>query len=760
MMPAVERPARSLQFGAVTLNPGERLVFKDGRPVSLTPKAFDLLCVLAAHPGRLLTKDELIQAVWPDATVEESNLAYNVFAIRKALGESADGERYIATVPKRGYRFVAAVTELTVDAQPISAADESDLQSQANTGYRSERSSSDVNNGVGSAGVAASNGSSGRSLVLIAAGVVVGIAGAVIFGRSLAVPTHRPEPLQFQEPAWSSAGLTGVTGSWPPVRSPMFISPDGRHLASSIAGADGVMRIWVRSMTSASPKPLIGTETLHPVPLFWSPDSTAIAFDATGEGALRAVRVSGGAPERLCDFSEAAVGGSWNRDGVVIVGTPASGIMQCRAEDGTPTAVTRANAADREMHLAPSFLSDGRHFIYLRISRTRPDLSGIYLTALDSQQPDGGRRLFTAGFAATYVGNVDGRMGLIVFGRDGGLFAQRLDERRLELSGEPMQVIPRIDSFLDYAFFAVSESTLVYKVPEPPDQLTWFDREGREIGRVGAPEHVVGLALSPTGDRALAAIHAPQNTADQDLWLHDLTPGAKPRRMTTAPTLEFFPVWANNARFLYASGGGETGIYEHGVGRDRQLVFDSGSWDVPTSVSVEAGITLFTTFRDPTLRNDVWVRSAKGPTRDGAPLISRQFDQGQAQLSPDQRWVAYVSNETGTNEVYVAPFRFDSATGGVKVEDGVPLSSGGGFAPRWRADGQELFYLTIDGSVMAVERPTGSGSVSGPTTRLFGVSGVIPEWGVRNDGRQFLFAVPVGPLPPFTVVRNWQALLK
>jgi DNA-binding winged helix-turn-helix (wHTH) protein len=751
----VERPAQSLQFGAVTLHVGERLVLKDGRPVSLTPKAFDLLCVLAAHPGRLLTKDELILAVWPDTTVEESNLAYNVFAIRKALGDSADGERYIETVPKRGYRFVAAVTELTVDTQPTQAGDSPDLESQTSASQPNDRPSSGVSTGAEPVVVTASRRTSARSWLMITAGVVLGIAVAVALGQFRAVPTPRPEPFQFQEPTWSGAGLTSVTGSWPPVRSPMYISPDGRRLASSIAGEDGVMRIWVRSMNAPSPKPLFGTETLHPVPLFWSPDSTAIAFDATGAGALKAVNVTGGAPQRLCDFAEAAVGGSWNREGIVIVGTPASGIMQCRA-GGLPTAVTRANAADGEMHLAPSFLADGRHFIYLRISRTQPELSGIYLTALDSQSADGGRRLLTTGFAAAHVGNVPGEMGLIVFGRDGDLFAQRFDERRLEMTGEPVQLAARIDSFLDYAYFAASASTLVYKAPEPAAQLIWFDREGRELSRVGAPEHVVGLALSPNGDRALVAKHAPKNTVDQDLWVHDLIPGANPRRMTLAPTLEFFPVWATNARFVYASGGGETGIYAQTVGQERELVFDSGHWDIPTSVSGEEGVTLFTTFRDPALRNDVWIRSAASTARDGAPLISRQFDQGQARLSPNQRWVAYVSNETGTNEVYVAPFGF-GPTGEAKVGDGAPISKGGGFAPRWRGDGQELFYLKIDGSVMAASGPE---FAHGRTTRLFVVSGVIPEWGVTNDGRRFLFAVPVSPTPPFTVVRDWQASLK
>lgn len=175
---------------------------------------------------------------------------------------------------------------------------------------------------------------------------------------------------------------------------------------------------------------------------------------------------------------------------------------------------------------------------------------------------------------------------------------------------------------------------------------------------------------------------------------------------------------------------------------------------VPTSVSADGRVMLFTTATDPALRFDVWVWTVNGPS-SGSPLIEREFDQQQAQLSPDGRRFAYVSNETGRNEVLVADFHLDAATGRATAGESHPISTSGGFSPRWSADGGELFYLTGDGSVMSVRLTAGSGV--GVPARLFTVPGAHPEWGVTADASRFLFAVPTAPAPPIHIVRDWQA---
>jgi Tol biopolymer transport system component len=256
----------------------------------------------------------------------------------------------------------------------------------------------------------------------------------------------------------------------------------------------------------------------------------------------------------------------------------------------------------------------------------------------------------------------------------------------------------------------------------------------------------------------MVARHAPQSTVDQDLWLFDVSRDANLRRVTSEPSLEFWPIWVTNDRFIFGSGGGEPGIYERTVGGERQLVFktDVGS-EMPTSVTPDSQVLLYS--RPGTrLRSEVWVRTSDPPSV--RPLIQREFDQWQAQLSPNRRWVAYVSNEAGPNEVFVTEFRLGGTADAPTVGDSHPVSASGGFAPRWRADGRELFYLTPDGSVMAVDMKPDDALQGGAPRRLFQVPGVVPEWGVTKDGSRFLFAVPVTPRPPFDVIQNWQHALR
>jgi Tol biopolymer transport system component len=221
--------------------------------------------------------------------------------------------------------------------------------------------------------------------------------------------------------------------------------------------------------------------------------------------------------------------------------------------------------------------------------------------------------------------------------------------------------------------------------------------------------------------------------------------------------LEFFPRWVNNERFVFTSGG----IYQQAVSGERKSLTSTMNrfWPVPSSVSTDGGLTLYSQLRDPKTGVDVWVHARRGEQADDAPLLTRAGNQEQAQISPDGRWVAYVSNESGPNEVFVAESRIDPATSRLTIGQSVPVSKGGGFAPRWRKDSRELFYRKADGSVMAIAAKDGRVFSPGATTRLFAVPGALPDWGVVPDGDRFLFAVPVSAAPPYQIVRDWQALL-
>jgi DNA-binding winged helix-turn-helix (wHTH) protein/Tol biopolymer transport system component len=734
---------RGLSFGPITLVPAERVLLKDGRPVALTPKAFDLLAYLAANPGRLLTKEELMRAVWPDAIVEEANLASNVFAIRKALGDGAAGERYVETVPKRGYRFVAPVL-------PLPAESPSPLDSASGTGTSDHAGRAPYRESI----------SILHRGVHVAAGIALGALAMSMLTPSRATRSGTSSPTYFQETPWDRHEPTGV-GTVYPFNSPVLplaVSPDGRHLAIAMAGEDLVTRLWIRTLSERAPRPLVGTETRFFHPFFWSPDSTAIAFDATGAGSLKSASLSGGAAQAVCDLPNPVVGGSWNRSGTIIVGQPDGPVMKCSALGSAAIPVTSPDPAEREAHLFPSFLPDDRHFIYLAISRRTPERTGIYVAELNDDVPTAGKRLLTTGFAAAYVPGIDSASGVLVFGRDGALFAQRFDDRRLELLGEPTQLADRIATFLDVAEFAASATTLVYRAPPAPLQLTWFDRDGRNVGRVGSPAQVAGFDLSPDAERALVVRQAPLNTVDQDLWLYATGYDANPRRLTSAPMLEWFPRWVTDERFVFTSEEQEPGIYQQALGGDRELLSAGLFWPLPTSVSVDGRFTLYSRLRDSKTGVDIWVHTRRDGQAHDAPMLTRAGNQEQAQLSPDGRWVAYVSDESGLNEVFVAASRIDLATQQLTLGEGVPLSQGGGFAPRWRTDGRELFYRKADGSVMAID--TTAGVLSRVTARrLFAVPGALPDWGITPDGRRFLFAVPISDPQAYQIVRDWQAAI-
>jgi Tol biopolymer transport system component len=336
------------------------------------------------------------------------------------------------------------------------------------------------------------------------------------------------------------------------------------------------------------------------------------------------------------------------------------------------------------------------------------------------------------------------------------LFAQRFDEGRLQLIGDASPLADGVGSYLDSAFFAVSQQMLVHRAPDPDFQLTWFNREGRELQRVGMPRRYADLALSPLGDKAVVAIHAPQGTMNQDGWLFDFSSDASPRKMTMDPEIEVGFVWSTNDRFMFGLGGGLSGVYQQSVGGSREPLFTMDRPVKPSSVSRDGRTVLFSTPGETRMGGEIWMRSGAGPSARLLPFLQRERDQSDGQLSPDGHWVTYVSNEIGPNEVYVTSLQFDSKGNVVTGREHVQVSKGGGFAPRWGREG-ELFFLTADGSVMEVKVDTAQGIRPGAPKRLFQVPGVIPAWGVTPDGARFLFAVPVTPPPDFSIFRNWQS---
>ena len=726
-----------LQFGASTLDVAERRLLRDGRPVTLAPKAFDVLAALAARPGRLITKDELLKEVWPDSFVEESNLAYHVFALRKALGETADGESYVETVPKRGYRFTASVTAVNGAASAEAPQSPDDREPQVQIAEKEPW----------------------RVPRFFGRPAALWFIGGACFATLVLMLLY-----QRQSPADRVPIRVEVsTGVRLTETSAFALSPDGRQLVFAGSGADGVVRLWVRSLDASEARPLPGTEValgaLVP-PMFWSPDSRFVAFDAIGQ--LKKVDVTGGSPQTVCAVT-GVIGGSWSPNGVIVVGSPQGGISRCPASGGQASIVTKPDASRQESaHLLPWFLPDGRRFLYLSVSRTAPENSALYVHTVDA--PPGTvspTRLMAAGFGAAYVPDGAREQGHLLFMRDGALFAQAFDPVRLQITGEAARIAEPVGSFLDGGFFSASRTgALAFRAPDETLRLTWLNRLGNVLERVGQPGKYSGLALAPEQTRAVVVQRATRSTADSDLWLVDL-PSGRSSRLTFDARLEEQPVWSDDGRRIYFTGSGAIGsLFEQPINGEQEarLLLESPQHKMPTSVSRDGRFLLFTSENGST-RGDVWVLPLTGE-RTPYPLIRRAFDQEQAQFSPDGRWVAYVSNESGRQEVLLRRFE-PAAHDPESAGESVTVSKSGGTAPRWRADGKELFFITPEDAVVSVSVSARSGLEVGSPTTLFNAPGIAADWGVSADGGRFLVMTPErsGASTSLSLIFDWQGML-
>jgi Tol biopolymer transport system component len=543
------------------------------------------------------------------------------------------------------------------------------------------------------------------------------------------------------------------------------VSPDGRQLAFVAAGTDGVSRVWVRALDSLEVRPLPGSE-IGPVaaPLFWSPDSRYIVFQA--ETKLKKMDISGGPAQTLCDVTGFVVSGSWNRDGVIILGNNVSGrnggaLMRVPAAGGTCSPLTTLDPSRGEnYHSFPSFLPDGRHFLYHRMS-SAPQNAGIYVGSLDAKpEEQDSRQLLATPFGGRYVPPSDSAPGQLLFVREGTLMAQPFDAQRMELSGEAIPVAEQLGSFLNFAYISVSANgVLVYRSGATQDfQLTWFDRQGKALGTAGEQGQYSGVALSADGTRA-----AVTHVADQDLWLTDLSRGTS-TRFTFGPGRARNPVWSpDGSRLIFASS--REGVYDlyqkpASGAKEEEIVLKSGDNKFPLSWSRDGHFLLYLAVNRQT-RNDLWVLPLDGD-RKPFPFLRTEFDETQGRFSPDARWIAYMSNESGRPEVYVRPFSPPSAATPAETGGKWMVSKGGGNNPVWRGDGKDLMYVAPDGKVMAVELTANTAFQPGVPKALF----QPPAFGQPADydgGRdRSLLVVPVGQStpPPFTVVLNWMAALK
>jgi eukaryotic-like serine/threonine-protein kinase len=531
------------------------------------------------------------------------------------------------------------------------------------------------------------------------------------------------------------------------------ISPDGRRLAF-VATAEGKTLLWLRALDSLAAQPLAGTEGAAAP--FWSPDSRFIGFFSFPE--LKKVDVAGGPPQTLCRVDGTARGGTWNREGTILFsagqGTP---IWRVPAGGGAPTPITTVDSAKELSHNWPQFLPDGRHFLYWIFVRAQdPEKNAVNIGSLDDRPDSAERRRLIAGDSMAMYS-----AGHLLFGREGVLMAQPFDFERLQLQGDSFPVVQGMGSFpARYgwrSFSASSDGTLAYHAGAgEKTQLVWFDRTGTEVGRLGQPSEQLTLRLAP--DQKRVAVVRRNLQGQTDIWLLELARDTSTRFTTFQPAINSVPVWSpDSGRIVFNSN--RTGSFDlyvkasSGASMDQPLLTSSDS-KLPTDWSFDGRWLLYQT-QHPKTRYDLWALPMEGD-RKPAPVLQTEFNETNGQFSPDGRWLAYQSDESTRGEIYVQGFPVSSGK--------FQVSTNGGNSPRWRRDGKELFYLTRDRKMMAVNvKATATTFETTRPRELFQTRAVaapfaIWTYDVTADGQRFLIQIAPdeaeGP-PPMMVVMNW-----
>jgi Tol biopolymer transport system component len=470
----------------------------------------------------------------------------------------------------------------------------------------------------------------------------------------------------------------------PPTPDPVSfaISPDGRRLVF-VASGDGAPRLWLRPLDAVTAQPLAGTEgATYP---FWSPDSRAIGFFAGGK--LKRTDIGGSPPQAIAD-APSARGGSWNRDGLILfAATSGSVLSRVSASGGEAVAVTRL-APGQSNHRFSHFLPDGRRFLYFAPGSV--DTQGVYLGALDSSETT---RLTAADTAAAYV-----PPGYVLYIRQGALVARPFDAASGAVFGDPVTIADPVafDAALNIGGFSASATGVVaHRVGgSGRRQLTWFDRTGRPTGTVGViDESALNYPELSLDGRRVAIDRTVQS--NRDVWLIDLSRSV-PTRFTFDASVDAQPLWSpDGGRIVFSSTRkGSFDLYQKPVtGAENEAVLGEESPQIkfPRDWSPDGRILLHSRTDD--RGANLWALPLDGD-RKPFPVANTPFEELQGQFSPDGRWVAYQSNESGQNEIYVQPF---PGPGG-KWQ----VSTKGGASPRWRHDGQEVFYLAPDATLMAV----------------------------------------------------------
>jgi serine/threonine protein kinase/Tol biopolymer transport system component len=568
-----------------------------------------------------------------------------------------------------------------------------------------------------------------------AAGLALIGTGAVTVRHLLEKP-RAADPVQFQISSPPNTPLS--------LAAPIAISPDGRQVVFG-AISKGPPTLWVRPLGSLAARQLPGTDGAS-FP-FWSPDSRSIGFFARGK--LMKIQLNGGPPVALCD-APTGRGGTWNDDNTIVFAPSSTAALQkVTSAGGAPVPLTTVGSGESG-HRWPWFLPDNRYFVYVAAAAgTGLPTGTLWIASLDSSERTS---LGTANSNAMYAA------GHLLFVRGGTLMAQPFDPERRQTTGELFPVAEQvvgIGNSMKASFSVSSSGTLAYRPGVGTvSQLTWFDRTGKVLGPIGESQVHVNLALSPD-DRRLAV--SEMSLGAVNIWMLDVARPSAPSRLTVASGGSFDPVWsADGSEVVFTSSRtGKFNIYwraADGTGEDKVL-FEPPQGAGAPDWSRDGRFLAFAS------GGDLWVMPLSGQGSSkleaGKPyrFVQTSFDEGDPAFSPDGRWIAYHSSESGQAQIYVQSF----PSGGNKSR----ISAGGGTEPVWRGDGKELFFLAPDGTMMAARIDTVKGFNASVPQPLFQAGLTSTQnnnpYVVTRDGQRFLVPlVDQSVAAQMTVVLNWR----
>ncbi|MCU1307336.1 MAG: serine/threonine protein kinase [Acidobacteriaceae bacterium] len=580
---------------------------------------------------------------------------------------------------------------------------------------------------------------------------------AVIVGALTAI---RIRPIEFQP--------TGRLLVAPPESVGLgfgAVSPDGQRMAF-LGTSNGRFQIWTRRLDALTTQPLAGTEGIRPFgasdsgAVFWSPDSKSIGYFA--QGALKVIEADGGPPQTLCD-APGQGSGTWSSDGTILFGLDESpgreGIYRIPAAGGTAERLKLVDEEGKELHAGwPSAMPDGKHFLLVTHAHGT-DTYQLRTALLGSSTT---RLIMPTESRAQYA-----LPGYLLYVRKGTLFAQPFDANKLLITGKPSPLAEGVgySPATSDASFSTSQNGVLLYQPEwqRQRQFVRVNRSGHELETLGEPMNSDFPVISPSGRQVLFTVNDAQ-ASTSDIWVHDIVRKSTMRVTSGSPGAgggsAFIGIWSPDGRHIVFSADwkGVPYLYQQELGAPAatELTPGTGKVQVANDWSSDGKFILYMV-RDPANDWDLWALPLQGD-KQPIPIAITRFFEGEGAFSPDGRWIAYVSDDSGRHEVYIQPFQ--------RAGERKRVSSGGGGGPRWRRDGKELFYTDGNQMMSVAVKPGADIELSSPKA-LFAMPELVNDWwtgggGASSDGQSFILSRTIGPdKARYPVVMiNWPAELK